>query len=225
MRHKVRSYGVVLALVATSLVFQMSVPSTVGTRLVTILLQAATLVAAVQAADPLRRWVRAAGAVAALIALVSVVGLIVSGEIPEGPAAIVSGLLVAVAPTALAGGLLRDVRDQGVTVHTLAGVLAIYLLVGMFFGFLYGAVDAIDAHDLFAGVSSSTPAERLYFSFVTLCTVGYGDFVPAGSLTRAFAVAEMLIGQIYLVTIVSVIVSNLGRRRAAGDAAAGPSDP
>ena len=48
---------------------------------------------------------------------------------------------------------------------------------------------------------------------MTLCTVGYGDLVPAADLARTFAVAEMLFGQIYLVTVVALIVSNLGRRR------------
>ncbi len=215
MKPATHSYGLVLALVAASIVFQMATSGHGGERLITVLLQAATLVAAVRAAGSLRRWVRAAGAVAAFVALVATVTLLVDGKIPEAPAAIVSGLLVAIAPAALAGGLLRDVRSQGVTLHTLAGVLSIYLLAGMFFAFLYGAIGAIEADALFADLSASTPADRLYFSFVTLCTVGYGDIVPSGDFARTVAVAEMLIGQIYLVTVVSVIVSNLGARRTA----------
>jgi hypothetical protein len=53
-------------------------------------------------------------------------------------------------------------------------------------------------------------------SFVTLCTVGYGDLVPRSDVTRTFAVAEMLLGQIYLVTVVALIVGNLRPRRAPG---------
>ncbi len=215
MKRATHSYGLVLALVAASLGFQMATSGDGSERLVTLLLQAATLVAAVRAAGSLRPLVRVAGAVAALVALVATVTLVIDGDLPEAPAAIVSGLLVAVAPMALAGGLLRDVRAQGVTLHTLAGVLSIYLLAGMFFAFLYGAIGAIDAGALFADLGNSTPADRLYFSFVTLCTVGYGDIVPTGDFARTVAVAEMLIGQIYLVTVVSVIVSNLGARRAA----------
>jgi voltage-gated potassium channel Kch len=85
----------------------------------------------------------------------------------------------------------------------------------MFFAFAYGVVDGVDAAALFAGRADSTPAERLYFSFVTLSTVGYGDFSPGSDSSRTLAVAEMLIGQIYLVTVVSLIVANLGRRRPA----------
>jgi hypothetical protein len=66
---------------------------------------------------------------------------------------------------------------------------------------------------MFAQLATSDREDQLYFSFVTLCTVGYGDLTPAGGIARAFAVTEMLVGQIYLVTIVSLIVSNLGARR------------
>ena len=62
-------------------------------------------------------------------------------------------------------------------------------------------------------MASSDRQDQLYFSFVTLATVGYGDLTPAGGVTRSFAVAEMLSGQIYLLTVVSLIVSNLPARR------------
>jgi voltage-gated potassium channel Kch len=86
----------------------------------------------------------------------------------------------------------------------------------MFFSFIYGVIGAVEPDALFAELHDSNREDQLYFSFVTLTTVGYGDLTPAGGITRAFAVAEMLIGQIYLVTIVSLIVTNLGaaRRRA-----------
>jgi hypothetical protein len=51
----------------------------------------------------------------------------------------------------------------------------------------------------------------LYFSFTTLATVGYGDFVARTNVGHTLAVSEALLGQIYLVTVVSLIVSNLGR--------------
>jgi beta-lactamase regulating signal transducer with metallopeptidase domain len=211
-----RRYGVVLALVIASTVFQLVVSAANGPRFVVIALQAATLVAAVRTARVRRVGVRLAAAVATLAVLASLVTWIAKGEIPYAFATVTSVLLVAVAPAALAAGLVNDLRaTREVALHTLAGVLAIYLLIGMFFSFTYGVVDAIDASALFAERADSTPAERLYFSFVTLSTVGYGDFSPGSDGSRALAVSEMLIGQIYLVTIVSLIVANLGRRRPA----------
>lgn len=213
MRPEARGYGVVLLLVAASIVVQMSLPNSDGVRFLTIALQAATLVAAVRASGLRRRGTRLAAVTAVFVVIASAIAWLVGGDIPQAPAAIVNGLLVAVAPVTIARGLLAGLREQGVTASTLAGVLAIYLLAGMFFSFLYGAVDAIDADALFAQVAGGDPQDQLYFSFVTLCTVGYGDLTPGSGVARAFSVSEMLIGQIYLVTIVSLIVSNLGARQ------------
>ena len=214
MRERALGYGVVLLLVIVSIALQMSLPPSDGSRFATIVLQAATLVAAVRASGVRRTGSRLAALAAVAAVVASVLTWVIRQDIPQAPAAIVNGLLVAVAPVAVARGLLRDLREQHeVTIATLAGVLSIYLLAGMFFSFLYGVVGAVDADALFAEVATSDRADQLYFSFVTLCTVGYGDLTPAGGLSRAFAVAEMLAGQIYLVTIVSLIVGNLSARR------------
>jgi hypothetical protein len=214
MRNRALGYGAVLALVVVSVAFQMSLPSSDGNRFVTIVLQAATLIAAVRASGMRHGATRLAAVAAAVAVVASLVTWAIRGDIPPAPAAIVNGLLVAVAPVAIARGLLRDLRtEHAVSVATLAGVLSIYLLAGMFFSFLYGVVAAVDSDALFSELADSNREDQLYFSFVTLCTVGYGDLTPAGGVPRAFAVAEMLIGQIYLVTIVSLIVGNLGARR------------
>ena len=54
----------------------------------------------------------------------------------------------------------------------------------------------------------------VYFSFVTMATVGYGDLIAQGGVGRALAVTEGILGQVYLVTAVAALVGNLGRRRA-----------
>lgn len=214
MRNRALGYGAVLALVVISVALQMSLPSSDGSRLVTVALQAATLIAAVRASGMRHGATRLAAVTAALAVVASLVTWVIRGDIPPAPTAIVNGLLVAVAPVAIARGLLRDLRtDREVSIATLAGVLSIYLLAGMFFSFVYGVVGAVDSDALFSELADSNREDQLYFSFVTLTTVGYGDLTPAGAVPRAFAVAEMLIGQIYLVTIVSLIVGNLGSRR------------
>jgi len=214
MRPRALEYGTVLTLVIASIAVQLGLPTTDLSRFITTVLQAVTLVAAVRVSGIHPRG----GRIAALVALVAVVGSAilwaVRGDYPPAPAAIVTGLLVAFAPLAIARGLIHDLRESRVvTAATLAGVLAIYLLAGVFFSFAYGVIAAVDGPAMFAQLSDPNRQDELYFSFVTLTTLGYGDLTPAGGLARAFAVTEMLAGQIYLVTIVSLIVTNLGAAR------------
>ncbi len=54
-------------------------------------------------------------------------------------------------------------------------------------------------------------SEQVYFSFTTMTTTGYGDLTPATNVGHALAVLEMLLGQIYLVTVIGLLVGNLTR--------------
>jgi uncharacterized membrane protein len=88
------------------------------------------------------------------------------------------------------------------------GVLCLYLLIGLVFGVAYAEIQGLGDADFFTTQQSGRD-DFLYFSFATLTTVGYGDLVAATSLGRSLAIAEALLGQIYLVTVVAVIISNL----------------
>jgi hypothetical protein len=135
-----------------------------------------------------------------------------AGGIGEGAALTMNAALVALGPPAIAVGLVRDLRATGVVrIESLFGVLSLYMLIGMAFSFTYAAIDRFGGDPFFADGRSATVAHCLYFSFTTLATVGYGDFVARSDLGHTLAVSEALIGQIYLVTIVSLIVSNLRR--------------
>jgi hypothetical protein len=87
----------------------------------------------------------------------------------------------------------------------------------MFFATVASAVSALGGSPYFAGKPSANGADYVYFSFITLATVGYGDFAPALRLGRALAVLEGLMGQLYLVTVVALLVSNLPVRRSGGE--------
>jgi hypothetical protein len=208
-------YGAVLALVLASASFQVAAPDTDWSRLVSIGLGAATLVTAVWAARAQHAVARVAAAATVVLALVALVVLLVRGDVPEATAALVNGLLIAFAPAVIGAGLVRDLRAEGVvTVPTLSGVLAIYLLLGMFFSLLGSAVAAIDGGPYFTGEPEATRSDFIYFSYITLSTTGFGDLSPVTDLGRMLAVIEALIGQIYLVTVVATIVANLRPRAA-----------
>jgi Ion channel len=209
-------YGAVLALVVAAALFQIVAPDADWARLVSIGLGAATLVTAVRAAQSHHAVVRAAAGTTVVLAVAAIVVLVVSGELTQAPAAIVNSLLILFAPAVILAGLVRDIRREGaVTVRTLSGVLAIYLLLGMLFSLLGIAVAAIDGGEYFAGVTDATRSDFLYFSYVTLSTTGFGDLSPVTDIGRMLAVTEALIGQVYLVTVVAMIVANI-RPRAVG---------
>ena len=213
-------YGIVFVLVVLSFVVQEAAPDTDLTRVVVIWLQAATLAAAVRIAGASRPIVRLAAAFAALAAIAAPVLWVVEGSVGDGVTAIATGLLVGVAPVAIAGGLSRDmVRSGEVTGETLSGVLSIYLLAGMFFSFLFAAVGALGDDPFFAEIADPERPDYLYFSYTTLTSTGFGDLTAATNLGRTLTSIEALVGTIYLVTIVGLIVANLRPRRRAPGAA------
>jgi hypothetical protein len=177
-------------------------------------LAGASLLLALRTADIPRQAFAAAGAVAALAVALSVVRA-TDGIVADGTVRLMNAGLVAFGPPALALGMVRDLRASGrVRLEALAGVLALYILLGMLFAFVYGAIDHLGDDPFFAGGAEATASSCLYFSFTTLTTVGYGDLVARGDLGHTLAIFEALLGQIYLVTVVSVTVANLGHSRA-----------
>jgi Ion channel len=183
---------------------------------IAIVLVGATLMVALYAAEVPKRRLRIAGAVI----LTSVVGVVIAsvagnGATVAGITALASGLLVALAPPAVVVGLLRNVRATGaITFTVLAGVLSLYLLVGLFFAFTYIAVQNLGGAPFFSNGDAATSTRSIYFSFVTMTTVGYGDFTARSNLGHTMSVTEALLGQIYLVTVVAAIVSRLVPRTA-----------
>ena len=122
------------------------------------------------------------------------------------------GLLVAIGVIAIAWSMLRR---RVIDTQTVLGALCIYVLLGMFWAFVFTVLGTLGSQPFFVQVSDPTSADYLYFSFVTLTTVGYGDLTAAGSIGRPLAVLDALLGQIYLVTVVALLVSRVGRGRPA----------
>jgi hypothetical protein len=208
-------YGLVLLLILCSLVFQLAAPDQDWARLVTIVLQGGTLVLALYASQANPVIERVANVVVTIAVLGSAAALIGFGELGATGGRLVAVLLVALAPLAIARGVVQGVRTEGaVTMHTMFGVLCIYLLLGMLFSYAYALVGDAQSTAFFASGINADISDYLYFSFATMTTVGYGDLAAATDLGRSVAIAEALIGQIYLVTVVAVIVGGLSRRQA-----------
>ena len=178
--------------------------------LVTALL-AGTLVLALWAADVRSIVINVATVVAALLLALSLAEA-AAGNVDNAAVRIANASLVFLAPPAVVVGVVRSVRARGgVTVEAVLGVLSFYILLGLFFAQLYGAIDRVNGGHFFANNVLATPSDCVYFSFTTLTTIGYGDITASGNLGHTLAVSEGLLGQIYLVTIVSLLVGNLRR--------------
>ena len=175
----------------------------------------ATLLLALWAADTKPRVMWPAVLIVAALILASIVEA-ANGDVGGGATRIANALLVALAPPAIIVGVLRSLRArQAVTLEAVFGVLCVYILLGMFFGSVYGTIDRFGGNPFFSGGQPATLSNCLYFSFTSLTTVGFGDLTARSNLGHTLSVFEALLGQIYLVTVVSLIVANLGRSRPA----------
>ena len=174
-----------------------------------------TLLLALRAAEVRPRFLRGAIVISALVVLASVIEA-VNGNIDGGATRLANALLVGLAPAAIVVGVVRSLRaTQAVTLEAVFGVLCMYILLGMFFAFVYGGIARLGSGPFFAGGEDASVARCLYYSFTTLTTTGYGDLTARTNLGHTLSVSEALVGQIYLVTVVSLIVGNLGRSRPA----------
>ena len=109
----------------------------------------------------------------------------------------------------------RVLHHRRVTHETVLGALCAYVLVGLLFAFLYLAVNELRAEPFFAQPGAHSQGEYLYYSFVALTTLGFGDLSPSVGLPQALTVLEALSGQIFLVTLVARLVTLWGRQSAA----------
>jgi hypothetical protein len=202
-------YGLLFIATIASLGVQGALPTGGVQQVIVTALAATTLLLAFRAADVRPRFVALAVGLAVTALTVSVLRA-AGGGVGDGAARLMNAALVAMGPPAIAVGIVRDLRASGrVRIQTVMGVLGFYTLVGMLFAFIYGAIDELGGDPFFAGGQAATVSHCLYFSFTTLMTVGYGDFVARTDAGHTIAVFEALLGQIYLVTVVSLIVSNL----------------
>jgi succinate dehydrogenase hydrophobic anchor subunit len=204
------SYGFVLALVLFSMGFTAFAPDGSVATCVLTLAQTLILVVALVTSGVLRVSSPPAAALLMLGAAAGVAPFVSATHALTGSLASIDALLVVGAIVAIGRGAI----DQGeVNRQSLRAAISVYLLVGMFFVFAYSAFALFGSGPFFAQGFDGTTAQRFYFSFVTLATLGYGDFTPAGNGGHLLAIFEALFGQLYLVTVLALLVSNLGRKR------------
>jgi Ion channel len=206
-----KRYAALLAtVVASFLILGIAQPAAWGQLAVTCLLGATLMLALwVCGARPL--VFRAAILIVAATIAIGIAEA-AAGSVDGRAAHIANGLVAALAPPAVMIGVVRTLRtERRVGIEAVFGVISIYVLLGMLYAFVYGTIDRFGGAPFFAQGGGAGTSRCLYFSFATLSTVGYGDLTARSNLGHTLAISEALLGQIYLVTIVSLLVANLGR--------------
>jgi hypothetical protein len=202
------SYGVVLVLIIATFVFMVAAPERSWARDVVVLIECLTLTMALWASGI--GWGRPALGLIAVAASAAILQLVVSGSTVVGLVALLEVVLVGATIAVIVLGVLdqREVNRQSIS-----GAVCVYLLIGLLYTFAYGAVAALGAGHFFSQGTDGTTGIRIYFSYVTLATLGYGDYTAAGTLGRSMSVSEALLGQLYLVTVVALLVGSFGQSR------------
>jgi len=197
-------------LILVTFVFASLASDAAWTTSALLLLEAVTLAAAMWTSGLMHAGSKLLIALVAGAVLLAVAAPIFDRNGVIAAAGIASGVLVVATIATIAIGV---VDQNEVNAQSITGAVCIYLLAGILFMFLYGAVALLGSSDFFSQGTDGTRALRLYFSYVTLATLGYGDYTPAENLGHSLAILEALFGQLYLVTVLALLVSRLQGRR------------
>jgi hypothetical protein len=213
------SYGFVLLLLAVLIWFFVPFASSERWATIpTITVFFLTILISMHTSFVRERWLRLVLAIDVGLLLLGIAGVITGNE--EVRAVSNAGFGLLLFATALVV-LRRVLGHQTVTSRTLSGAVSAFLFVGLAFACFAEATVLHEPHAYNAASGNFGFGSMLYFSFVTIATLGYGDIVPVSSAARSLATMEAIMGQIYLVTIVARLVSLLGMGRLA--AASGTS--
>jgi Ion channel len=116
------------------------------------------------------------------------------------------GLWTLIGLFAAAGALRFAMNAESVDAEHLHAALSAYLLAGIFFGLFYWVLEQIRP-GTFVAAGGFSRMSAIYFSFVTLATLGYGDIVPRTDVARGLAIIEGVGGQLFLAVMVARLVS------------------
>lgn len=154
----------------------------------------------------LRRWGAAVG-------VTLVAGAFAALSIGPSPAlrATVAFLIALLEIIAIVAILRRVAEHERVNSQTVMGAITAYALLAFVAAAVYRGIDLLQSAAFLVARGRTGVTDYLYFSLITLTTVGYGDVTPATQLGRNLAAVQGLVGQVFLVTLVARLVSLWGQ--------------
>jgi hypothetical protein len=202
------NYVLVFLLILVAIALNAAVPVIGVGGLVVTIVQALTLLLALRTSGVRGGALRVLRVLAVCPILAVVIGLLVQ----RMAVVLYFGGTTLLILSTQAAILVHEIRARKVTADTVMGALSVYLLLGLLFATVDGFYAAA-VGPFFAQAGPRQPGDYVYYSFITLCTVGYGDLTPGTAIARILAMAEALLGQLYLVTVIALLVGNLGAQR------------
>ena len=200
------AYGLVLLLIIITFVVMMTLPPEGwGGRVAAVAIAGLTAIVAFTSSDVRSARVRLAVVIASVAIAAAAVATAISSDRLLGLALGAVAIMLAIAAVTILRRVIVGARE--VDFRTILGAISVFTLLGLLFAFLYFAFSRWSHDPFFAGHVAARSSDYLFFSYTTLTTTGYGNLVPAGTLGQSFAVLEMLVGQIFLVTLVAGLVS------------------
>jgi hypothetical protein len=223
------AFGLVFVLVVVTYVLTSLLGNSGWSSVLVMLGVSTTSVVALTSSHVKPRWVHLAIYLSLFGLLMAVIAAASGNDDWLDVGALAQVLLLA---AAMAAVLVRVVTSVEVNARTILGAISVYTVLGLLFAFVYEAVGRIQGNPFFENHAHLHHSDYIFFSYTTLTTTGYGDLVPGGQPGRMLAGIEMLLGQIFLVTLVAGLVAlwrpgtSIRRRREQRAAAeAGGAEP
>jgi voltage-gated potassium channel Kch len=225
------AFGLVFALVLVTYVLTSLLGNTGWSAVLVMLAVAATSIVALTSSHVRPHWIHLSIYVSGLGLAMAIVAAASGNEDWLDLGALAQVLLLAAAMAAVLARVLTSVE---VNARTILGAISVYTVLGLLFAFTFEAIGRIQGagNPFFENHAQLAHSDYLFFSYTTLTTTGYGDLVPGGQPGRMLAGIEMLLGQIFLVTLVAGLValwrpgaSIKRRRERRAEEEAGPAGP
>ncbi|MET0557816.1 MAG: ion channel [Solirubrobacterales bacterium] len=198
------AFGLVLALVVATYVLTSLLSNRGWDAVILTVATSITSIVALTSSHANPRVVRVGMQLSALTVLLATISAISGGHVLLDLA---SAIQISLLALAMAFVLIHIVLSPHIGSKTILGALSVYTALGLLFTYLYGTIERLQGGNFFEGVTHPSGSDFLFFSYTTLTTTGYGNLVPGAQPGRMIAGLEMMLGQIFLVTLVAVLVS------------------
>jgi hypothetical protein len=198
------AFGLVLLLVLLTYVLASVLSNRSWGAVLLTIVSGATSIVALTSSHARPVFVRRALILAVLAVLLAMISAATGGRHWLSVANFIEIGLLGVAMGAV---LRRVLTADNVSSRTILGAISVYAALGILFTWAYSLIDRLEGGGFFGEGIAAEGSDFLFFSYTTLTTTGYGDLVPAAQVGRMVSGLEMMIGQVFLVTLVAGLVS------------------